>query len=291
MSKESRYSSEPNRCIWRFTANSEQECRKQGGVPSGTVSFVDGEAVFTTDGKITVSKTIRDIKSIRLITNLDTTTEDILQLSSSSGAGGWVSPTGKEDDAWSDAANIYDGNILTSGAESTNGQSVTLTIASTSCSKIRINAGLVAGGATNLKIEVYYSGSFHQIHSGLLTEDTWQEIAVGSTEDITKVKLTTNTGINSEVWELELWNAVSGSRSIEAATGTLTATGVTTPTIYIDGSAGSTIGTGKTEIVVTTATAFDADDIILGYISAYLEGKIDYRSEERRVGKKCKSRW
>ena len=118
----------------------------------------------------------------------------------------WVSPTGKEDDAWTDAANIYDGNILTSGKESTNGQSVTLTIASISCNKVRVNAGKVAGGEANLKVEVYYSAAFHQIHSGVLTEDTWVEIDVGSTEDITKAKITTNDGINSEVWEFEFWS-------------------------------------------------------------------------------------
>ena len=206
MTRESKYSSEQNKSLWRFTANSEQECRRQGGVPSGAVSFINGETIFTTDGKITVSKTIRAIKSIRLITDLDTTTEDILQLSSSSGAGGWISPTGKEDDAWSDAANIYDGNILTSGAESTNGQSVTLTIASISCNKVRINAGRVAGGTANLKIEVYYSAAFHQIHDAVLKEDTWVEINVGSTEDITKAKITTGDGINSEVWEFEFWS-------------------------------------------------------------------------------------
>ena len=118
----------------------------------------------------------------------------------------WASPTGKEDDAWTDAANIYDGNILTSGQESTNSQSVTLTIPSISCNKVRLNAGRVAGGEANLKIEVYYSAAFHQIHSGVLTEDTWVEIDVGSTEDITKAKITTGDGINSEVWEFEFWS-------------------------------------------------------------------------------------
>ena len=119
---------------------------------------------------------------------------------------GWVSPSGKEDDAWTDAEYIYDGNILTSGKESTNGQSVTLTIPSISCNKVRLNAGKVEGGEANLKVEVYYSAAFHQIHSAVLTEDTWVEINVGSTEDITKVKLTTNDGINSEVWEFEFWS-------------------------------------------------------------------------------------
>ena len=117
MAKESLYLADNPDILFHETFTSEQHVRRNGGVPSGAVSFIDGEAVFTTDGKITVSKTIRDIKSIRLITNLDTTTEDILQLSGSSGLGGWVSPTGKEDDQWTDAANIYDGNILTSGKD------------------------------------------------------------------------------------------------------------------------------------------------------------------------------
>ena len=127
--------------------NSEQETRRNSGVPSGTVVFNQGLAEFTTDGKITTSNPVYGIKSIRLIVDLDTITEDIVQL--------------------------------------------------------------------------------------------------------------------------------SASHSIEAASGTVTATGVSSPTIYINGSAGATIDTNKAEIVVTTATAFTADAIIIGYISAYLEGKIE----------------
>ena len=126
---------------------------------------------------------------------------------------GWISFTGKEDDSWNNAENIYDGSSVTSGQESWNGQSVTLTVASTLCDKLRINAGLVAGGQTNLKVEVYYGAAFHEIHSGLLTEDTVQELAIGSTEYVTKARLTTNTGINSEVWELELYDTVASGGS------------------------------------------------------------------------------
>jgi len=126
--------------------NDEQSIRRLSGTPSGTYSFSQGEVTFTTDAKIAFSNPVYGIKSIRLIVDLDSTTEDILNL--------------------------------------------------------------------------------------------------------------------------------SASHSIEAGAGTVTATGVSSPTIYVDGSAASTITTNKAEIVITTTTAFDADDIVAGYVSAYLEGKI-----------------
>ena len=116
---------------------------------------------------------------------------------------GWVSPTGAEDDAWTDSEKMYDGSLLTFGWESTNGQSVTLTRSAVNCSKVRIYAGRSAGGEADLKVEVYYSAAFHTIHDSALTEDTWVEIAVGSTEIITKAKISTGDGIESQVSEFE----------------------------------------------------------------------------------------
>jgi len=120
----------------------------------------------------------------------------------------WVSPTSKEDDAWTDAANIYDGDLATSGQESTNGQSVTLLIDAINCSKVRLNAGKVAGGTADLKVEVYYTAGWHELHDGVLTEDEWVELAVGSTESITKARLSTGDGINTEVWEFEFYKVL-----------------------------------------------------------------------------------
>ena len=119
---------------------------------------------------------------------------------------GWVSPTSKEDDQWTDSELMYDGNTVTFGWNSTNGRAVTLLIASTSCSKIRIYAGRAAGGSADLDIDVYYSGGWHAIHDGPLAEDTWVEISVGSTEDITKAKITAGDGIESQVGEFEFWD-------------------------------------------------------------------------------------
>lgn len=126
--------------------NSEIETRKGGGIPTGTVTFSQGYAAFTTDGVISFSDPVYNVKSVRLVVDLDSTTEDILKLSS--------------------------------------------------------------------------------------------------------------------------------SHSIEASSGALTATGFSSPTLYVDGSATNVISTGKTEIIATTATGFTADDILVGYKSAYLEGKV-----------------
>ena len=59
--KESKFSIEPNRCIFRFTGNSEQECRKQGGVPTD-VTFSDGVASFNgTSSFVTYSESFSGI--------------------------------------------------------------------------------------------------------------------------------------------------------------------------------------------------------------------------------------
>lgn len=134
--------------LFRETFNDEQTVRRNSGVPSGAVTFEQGEAIFTTDGKITLSKIASGVKTIRIIVDLDTINGDILTLSS--------------------------------------------------------------------------------------------------------------------------------SHSVEVGLSDVSATGLASPTIYVDGVLTSAITTNKAEIVITTATAFDADTIILGFITTYLEGKIDY---------------
>lgn len=57
---------------------------------------------------------------------------------------------------------------------------------------------------------------------------------------------------------------LSTSHSVEVVAGTLTATGLATPTFYVDGVATSTMGTGKHWVTIVTATAFDADSFTVG---------------------------
>jgi len=68
---------------------------------------------------------------------------------------------------------------------------------------------------------------------------------------------------------------LSSSHNIVVSAGTITANGFSSPTIYVDGAATATVTTASKEIVVTTATAFTADDIQLGYVSSYLDGIVD----------------
>ena len=67
-----------------------------------------------------------------------------------------------------------------------------------------------------------------------------------------------------------------GTHSIEANGGTLTATGLASPTFYVDGSATATIGTAWSHVVITTATGFNATAIKIGQETDSLDGEIDY---------------
>lgn len=68
---------------------------------------------------------------------------------------------------------------------------------------------------------------------------------------------------------------LSSTHNISVSSGTISATGFASPTIYVEGSLTSNITTGWKEVMITTSTAFNADDIILGFISSYGEFDID----------------
>lgn len=64
-----------------------------------------------------------------------------------------------------------------------------------------------------------------------------------------------------------------GTHTIEAAAGTVSATGFTSPTIYINGAAGTTLSADVwSHVVVTTGTGFTASDLDLGKETIFLEG-------------------
>uniref|UniRef100_A0A6M3XLE5 Lectin/glucanase superfamily protein n=1 Tax=viral metagenome TaxID=1070528 RepID=A0A6M3XLE5_9ZZZZ len=68
---------------------------------------------------------------------------------------------------------------------------------------------------------------------------------------------------------------LSSSHSIEASSGTLTATGLTSPTFYVNGVATATITTARSHVTVTTATAFNADAIQIGQDDSFGQFKIE----------------
>jgi hypothetical protein len=56
----------------------------------------------------------------------------------------------------------------------------------------------------------------------------------------------------------------TGAVRIETSSGTLSATGFTTPTLYVDGAAGSTITAAWQQIAVTSATGVSASNVLFG---------------------------
>ena len=69
---------------------------------------------------------------------------------------------------------------------------------------------------------------------------------------------------------------LTSTHSISVSGGTISATGFSSPSIYVNGVLSSTITTAESEIVVTTATAITANLFTLGYVSGYLNGNVNY---------------
>jgi len=99
----------------------------------------------------------------------------------------WVSPTGYDDpdDKWDSEANAYDDNTNTRATTKVTDSYLELTLSSAiSCNKVRIYAATRDPPETldpDIAIDVYYSGSYHNIFSGTITKEDWVEKEIGST--------------------------------------------------------------------------------------------------------------
>ena len=65
-----------------------------------------------------------------------------------------------------------------------------------------------------------------------------------------------------------------GTHTIEVSSGTITATGFSSPTIYVDGSVSSTLDTDWHHVAITTATGFSASDLDIGKETTYFDGTL-----------------
>jgi hypothetical protein len=132
---------------------------------------------------------------------------------------GWVSPTGHNDpDAkWYNEEEAYDENTASGGAwcvypgdVDTNYLELTLS-SPISCDKVRIWP-YSSGGTPSLYLYVYYDSSWHTIHSGVLNNDQWNEIEIGSTQTIEKVRIARPSAGTNYVREFD-FNQVSGGQT------------------------------------------------------------------------------
>jgi hypothetical protein len=122
---------------------------------------------------------------------------------------------------------------------------------------VECNNGTVTGTPT-IDRGASFDGSadridYGQTLTGVQSVSFWVTLAT-TTEDIIKL---------------------SATHSITVSGGTVTATGWTSPTIYVNGVVTSTITTARSFVTVTTGTGFTADDIQVGYVSSFGEFTIE----------------
>jgi len=72
-----------------------------------------------------------------------------------------------------------------------------------------------------------------------------------------------------------LRETLGDTQTFEVVSGTITATGFTSPIILVDGVVTSTITTARSHVTITTATAFDADAIQVGQDDSFGQFKME----------------
>ena len=112
----------------------------------------------------------------------------------------WMSPTGHTDpDAmWTAETQAYDGILTdTNGARiyySNTNHYLQLNRSAVTCDKIRIKMHECDWETdkiydADIVLDVYYSDAWHNIHTGTIPKQQWNEIAIGSTQEITAARV------------------------------------------------------------------------------------------------------
>jgi len=137
----------------------------------------------------------------------------------------WVSPTGYNDpdSKWGNEANVYDEDTDTFAYDFPNGYYLELTLESgISCDKVRIYCERYTSGVSydlDVDVDVYYSGAWHNIHSGTVTKNTWVELSIGSTQTVDKARIKTNDiSASRRIKEFDFNEVAGGTTHYGAAT-------------------------------------------------------------------------
>ena len=153
---------------------------------------------------------------------------------------GWVSPTGHVPGSWTDEANAYDNDTTTYASTGTRFNEMELTISATSIDSVKLWCDNHAGGDVDGKIEVYYSGAYHQIHDGNITASQFVKYAVGSTESITGARLTLQDNLHFDCYEFYFREVTAGGATAD----TTVFGGTGSDTLKIGGSGTDTVKIG-----------------------------------------------
>lgn len=107
---------------------------------------------------------------------------------------GWISPTGHNDPGsdWVNEIRAYDTylNLYASNFQVSSGWEpdfLELTHNALNCDKIRHYSD--GADITQVDLDVYYSGAWHDVYQGIFTLKTWEEKSLGGTYLVTKLRV------------------------------------------------------------------------------------------------------
>ena len=110
---------------------------------------------------------------------------------------GWIRPTSHDEpkSQWHNPSNCYDGDLTTYGYDDVygppfSGYYIEFNVNEIQCNRIRFNARSVSGDVDKIDIDVYYSGSWHNVfYRGHFSNEVWVEVGLGGTYTITKARV------------------------------------------------------------------------------------------------------
>ena len=131
-------------------------------------------------------------------------------------SGAWLSPTANNDpdSHWSAETKPYDENTGTyayEGALATGWNGfLELSRAAVLCSKVRVYMDFdVAWGVDKVDIDVYYSGAWHDVYEGAVTNQTWVEKSIpAGAQTVTAMRIRyshTDTSYGLRIFEADFW--------------------------------------------------------------------------------------
>jgi hypothetical protein len=109
------------------------------------------------------------------------------------------------------------------------------------------------------------------INGSLVCDGSTISVNYGLQGEVKTVKLVLQATTTTE----DILDLDGGTHTVEVGSGTITATGFSSPAIYVDGAVSSTLDTSEHTVVITTATAFRATALIAGLVGAsYFDGTL-----------------
>lgn len=138
-------------------------------------------------------------------------------------ASGWVSPISDTANGWIDSSSAWDDNTGTFAYHSTPsgwGPYLELYHTELQCTKVQGWWGIVNAQVTTIEVDVYYSGAYNNIYSGVIVPGSFQEYEIGSEQAVTAMRVrfyATKAARQAEVYETDFWEVTGAVPNISNA--------------------------------------------------------------------------